>query len=44
LNELVSRKIRLKIVCQLKRNDGWVGGWLEVKAVLWIAYSNQKVN
>ena len=22
--------------------DGWVGGWVEVKAVLRIAYSNQK--
>jgi hypothetical protein len=23
---------------------GWVGGWMEVKAVLSIAYSNQKTN
>ena len=22
--------------------DGWVGGWVEAKAVLRIAYSNQK--
>jgi hypothetical protein len=22
--------------------DGWVGGWMEVKAILRIAYSNQK--
>jgi hypothetical protein len=22
---------------------GWMGGWMEVKAVLSIAYSNQKV-
>jgi hypothetical protein len=21
---------------------GWVDGWVEVKAVLWIAYSNKK--
>jgi hypothetical protein len=24
--------------------DGWMDGWMEVKAVLRIAYSNQKVN
>ena len=24
--------------------EGWVGGWMEVKAVLKIAYNNQKVN
>jgi hypothetical protein len=24
--------------------DGWVGGWVGVKAVLRIAYSNQKQN
>jgi hypothetical protein len=23
--------------------DGWVGGWVEVKAVLSIDYSNQKI-
>jgi hypothetical protein len=23
--------------------DGWVDGWMEVKAVLRIAYSNQKL-
>jgi hypothetical protein len=23
---------------------GWVDGWVGVKAVLWIAYSNQKLN
>jgi hypothetical protein len=23
--------------------DGWVGGWVDVKAVLRIAYSNQKM-
>jgi hypothetical protein len=23
--------------------DGWVGGWVEVKAVLRIAYSNQQI-
>jgi hypothetical protein len=24
--------------------DGWMGGWMEVKAVLRIAYSKQKMN
>ena len=22
---------------------GWMGGWVDIKAVLWIAYSNQKI-
>ena len=21
---------------------GWMGGWMDVKAISWIAYSNQK--
>jgi hypothetical protein len=32
--------------CQLIKSSGWVGGWwvggwVEVKVVLWIAYSNK---
>ena len=23
--------------------DGWVDGWMAVKAGLWIAYNNQKI-
>ena len=24
--------------------DEWIGGWVGVKAILYIAYSNQKIN
>ena len=41
---------KVELLCWCKRNKksggcmgGWMGGWMGVKAVLRIAYSNQKL-
>jgi hypothetical protein len=41
-----TKKLKLQIICKPKVVGGWVvglvGGWVDVKTVLWIAYSNHQ--
>ena len=36
--------IKIVILFLKKYNPGWVGGWVDIKTILRIAYSNQKAN